>query len=52
MIRRSIRRTATAVMARTIPITSRRCHSSMASDSTAERLFLMIGTPLVAIEPG
>ena len=40
MIRRSIRRATTAVTARTIPITSRRCHSSMASDSTAARVFL------------
>ena len=37
MIRRSISRAATNVATSTIPITSRRCHGSMARDSTAAR---------------
>src|SRR5688572_2651053 len=40
MIRRSIQRATTAVNPRTIPITSRRCHSSMAFRSTAAHVFL------------
>ena len=42
MIRRSISRAATSVSHETIPITSRRCHSSMRGDSTAGAVFLII----------
>src|SRR3990170_4137271 len=45
MTRRSIERATRAVTARTIPITSRRCHSSMRSDSTAAGVFLSFPSP-------